>query len=237
MLYNRNATRLFTVSAIDDHPLRIARIKAGLTAEKLGELAGVSRGTVNALEQGRIRTPRPAIVRELAERNGMTPERLLGFYDAWLEQFEAQTQEAHAKTLSQLSPKARAVLALSPEIVPRYGSFTAWRRDVMPSAASFASLLLLSATTLRRFEKGEIPMPKPLIRALSNGLRLSDEYIAALMTLEGSDPEDSVRDYWRDQKRIQRQHAFDATHTPGGVPLPRYRPPYSPTPTRPPAED
>lgn len=193
------------MSAIDEHPLRIARIRAGLTAERLGELSGVSRGTVNALEQGRIKTPRPELVAVLAEKNFVTPAALQGFYDRWLTAFEARSEGALSRVEGELSARARAVLALPPEVVGRYGSFGAWRRDVFPSVAGFASLLMLSATTLRRFEAGDISMPKPLIRALTRVLRLSDEYVGALMRLEGTDPLGAVREVNRRRKRVSRE--------------------------------
>lgn len=190
---------------IETHPLRIARIRAGLTAEKLGELAGVSRGAINALEQGRIKTPRKTLIVALAHANGIAPERLQELYDAWLLGFEQSTAAAFAEVESNLSAKARGVLALQPDVVRRYGSFKAWRVEVHPSVAGFASLLHVSATTLRRFEQGDISMPKPLLRALSKVLRLSDDYVEALMELDATDPGDVARDYWRDRKRVQRQ--------------------------------
>jgi transcriptional regulator with XRE-family HTH domain len=190
---------------IESHPLRIARIRAGLTAERLGELCGVSRGAINALEQGRIKTPRKTLIVALARENGMAPERLQELYDAWLQGFEQSTAAAFAEVESSLSAKARGVLALPPDVVRRYGSFKAWRTDIHPSVAGFASLLHVSATTLRRFEQGQISMPKPLLRALSKVLRLSDDYVEALMELDATDPGDVARDYWRDRKRVQRQ--------------------------------
>ena len=190
---------------IESHPLRIARIRAGLTAEKLGQLCGVSRGAVNALEQGRIKTPRQSLIIALARANGLPPERLQELYDRWLEAFEQSTASAFAEVEDNLSAKARGVLALSPDVVRRYGSFKAWRVDIHPSVAGFASLLHVSATTLRRFEQGQISMPKPLVRALSKVLRLSDDYVEALMELDAIDPGDVARDYWRDRKRVQRQ--------------------------------
>lgn len=190
---------------IESHPLRIARIRAGLTAEKLGQLSGVSRGAVNALEQGRIKTPRQALIIALARANGLPAERLQELYDKWLQGFEQSTASAFAEVEDNLTPKARGVLALSPDVVRRYGSFKAWRTDIHPSVAGFASLLHVSATTLRRFEQGQISMPKPLVRALSKVLRLSDEYVEALMELDATDPGDVARDYWRDRKRVQRQ--------------------------------
>ena len=190
---------------IESHPLRIARIRAGLTAEQLGALSGVSRGAVNALEQGRIKTPRAALVMVLARENGVDSARLQAIYDEWLLGFERSTAAAFSEVESSLSSKARGVLALSPDVVLRYGSFSAWRKDIHPSVAGFASLLRVSATTLRRFERGDVSMPKPLLRALSKVLRLSDEYVAALMELDAVDPGDVAREYWRDRKRVSRQ--------------------------------
>jgi transcriptional regulator with XRE-family HTH domain len=190
---------------IESHPLRIARIRAGLSAERLGGLAGVSRGAVNALEQGRIKRPREELVVALARANGVAPELLWGLYNRWLEGFESSSVEGWREVGSVLSARARAVLSLSPDVVLRYGSFSAWRREIHPSVAGFASLLRVSATSLRRFERGDVAMPKPLVRALLNVLRLSEDYVGALLSLDGADPGDVVREFWRDRKRVQRQ--------------------------------
>jgi transcriptional regulator with XRE-family HTH domain len=189
---------------IESHPLRIARIRAGLSAERLGQLAGVSRGAINALEQGRIKRPREAVVIALAKANGVAPELLWGLYSKWLQGFERSSVEALREVEATLSPRARAVLALPPEMVARYGSFKAWRRDVHPSVAGFASLLRVSATSLRRFESGAVSMPKSLMRALMNVLRLDEAYVEVLVALGDDDPLEYARAVARARQRVSR---------------------------------
>jgi transcriptional regulator with XRE-family HTH domain len=178
-------------------------VRAGLSAEELGKRCGVSRGAINALEQGRIKSPRDEVFVVLAEANGVDVPRLRRVYDVWLEGFEVSSANAWREVEAVLSPRARAVLALPPEVVLRYGSFSAWRREVHPSVAGFASLLRVSATSLRRFEAGNGSMPKSLMRALFRVLRLSDEYVSVLASLDGVDVDGEARKYWRLKKRME----------------------------------
>jgi len=188
---------------IESHPLRVARVRAGLSALELGRRCGVSRGAINALEQGRIKRPRDELFVVLAVANGVSVERLRAVYSEWLLGFVSSSEVAWREVEGELSARARAVLGLAPEVVLRYGSFVAWRRDVHPSVAGFASLLRVSATSLRRFEAGDVSMPKPLMRALFRVLRLSDGYVDALCRLDAVDVGGVARKYWRDRKRIQ----------------------------------
>ena len=167
-------------------------MRAGLSAEALGELCGVSRGLINALEQGRVKRPKDAIFVVLARENGVEPDLLRAAYARWL-----RGTDFTPDVLSVLSPRARAMLELDPAIVRRYGSFVAWRKDFYPSVSGFASLLRVGATSLKRFEDGAVSMPKSLQRALKRVLRLSDEYVAALMELDAVDPDGSAAKYFR----------------------------------------
>lgn len=177
---------------IETHPLRIARVRAGLSAEALGELCGVSRGLINALEQGRVKRPKDAVFVVLARENGVEVDMLRAAYARWL-----RGTDFTPDVLSVLSPRARAMLALDPSVVRRYGSFVAWRREFYPSVSGLASLLRVGATSLRRFEAGEVSMPKSLQRALKRVLRLSDEYVEALMSLDAVDPDGLAAKYYR----------------------------------------
>jgi len=177
---------------IENHPLRIARVRAGLSAEALGELCGVSRGLINALEQGRVKRPKDAVFVVLARENGVEVSLLRDAYTRWLRSLDSLED-----VLVGLSPRARAMLALDPGVVLKYGSFVAWRRDFFPSVSGFASLLRVGATSLRRFEAGEVSMPKSLQRALKKVLRLSDDYVLALMGLDASDPGGAAAKYYR----------------------------------------
>jgi transcriptional regulator with XRE-family HTH domain len=188
---------------IESHPLRVARVRAGLSAEELGRRCGVSRGAINALEQGRIKSPRDELFVVLALANGVSVAKLRGVYGEWLSGFVSSSESAWREVEGELSSRARAVLSLSPDVVLRYGSFSAWRREVHPSVAGFASLLRVSATSLRRFEAGDVSMPKPLMRALFRVFRLGEDYVEALCSLDAVDVGDVARKYWRDRKRIE----------------------------------
>lgn len=177
---------------IESHPLRIARVRAGLSAESLGRLCGMSRGAINALEQGRVKRPKDAVFVVLARENGVEPVLLRDAYARWL-----RGTDFTPDVLAVLSPRARAMLGLDPVIVRRYGSFVAWRKDFYPSVSGFASLLRVGATSLRRFECGELSMPKSLQRALKRVLRLSDGYVEALMGLDAVDDDGSAAKYFR----------------------------------------
>jgi transcriptional regulator with XRE-family HTH domain len=177
---------------IENHPLRIARVRAGLSAEELGALCGVSRGLINALEQGRVKRPKDAVFIVLARENGVEVQYLRDAYARWL-----RGTDFTPDVLAVLSPRARAMLELDPAIVRRYGSFVAWRKDFYPSVSGLASLLRVGATSLRRFEAGEVSMPKSLQRALKRVLRLSDDYVEALMVLDASDSDGAAAKYFR----------------------------------------
>jgi transcriptional regulator with XRE-family HTH domain len=166
--------------AIESHPLRIARLSAGLSAQALADELGASRGLVTAIEEGRVKTARPQYIKLLAERNQMAPDRLQQFYDDWRARFDQRMGAG----IERLTPRARAVLQLSPGLIARYPSFTAWRREFSRSTAGFASLLMVSATSLARYERGESPaLPKPLVKAFVRTLGMDAEYLQAVMDL------------------------------------------------------
>lgn len=166
--------------AIESHPLRIARLSAGLSAQSLADELGLSRGLVTAIEEGRVKSVRREYIALLAERNDMAPARLEQFYANWRARFDERSSDI----TTRLSPRARAVLQLSPELVSRYPSFAAWRREFSKSTAGFASLLMVSATSLARYERGEsTTLPKALVRAFTRTLGMSPEYLQAVMEL------------------------------------------------------
>lgn len=167
--------------AIENHPLRIARLAAGLTAQKLADELEISRGTVTAIEEGRIRKVRPGYVEYLARVNNTDPGVLRGYYEGWVARYE---RDRAAMSADRLSPRARAVLQLSPDLVRRYPSFGAWRREFSKSTAGFASMIMASTTSLARYERGEVDaLPKSLVKAFTRTLGMSPEYLEAVMEL------------------------------------------------------
>lgn len=167
--------------AIENHPLRIARLAAGLTTQKLADELGISRGTVTAIEEGRIRKVRPGYIEHLARANNSSPEVLGRYFASWKERYE---RDRAAVGPDRLSPRARAVLQLHPDLVRRYPSFSAWRREFSKSTAGFASAIMASTTSLARYERGEVDaLPKSLVRAFTRTLGMSPEYLEAVMEL------------------------------------------------------
>lgn len=179
---------------VSDHPLRLARVRAGLSAEALAREVGVSRGAVVAVEAGRVLEPRDEFFQVLASRNGVEVSVLRRFFELWRRDYAGvpidgvpasaeKVASLRARVLAQLDARGRAVLALSLYQVSKYGSFVAWRREVCGSAAKFASLLMVPLTSLRRFERQGGSMPPVLERALVRVLGLSEEYVAVLRAL------------------------------------------------------
>lgn len=62
-----------TLRRFDPDKLRDARRRELLTQEQLGELVGLSRDTINAIETGR-RLPRPLVITALAVSLGKPPD-------------------------------------------------------------------------------------------------------------------------------------------------------------------
>lgn len=158
----------------DDHPLRRLRVRAGLSQQRLADLAHVTRNTVAAMEEGRVRRPNPAIVSALAQVTS-TP----------LDELEKEVTSWASTPISQrLSLRAANTLSLPPLVVSRYSSIKQWRSDVASTTTAFASVLRLPRSTVLKWERGEVAMPKSIERQLHAILGLSDEYITELKRLQ-----------------------------------------------------
>ncbi len=158
-----------------NHPLRLARQKAGVSQSALARDAGITRGAVTAIEQGRTRTPKAETLTKIARLVKMQPEDLRAELVAWL------AAEANV----ELTAKARATLALEPRHIAHYTSFTHWRQQIVDSPTAFAILLRLNADVVLRYEHGKQVrgMPDKLSGALMNVLGISEPYLAAVQAL------------------------------------------------------
>jgi transcriptional regulator with XRE-family HTH domain len=145
-----------------------------LTQGELAFFAGVSRGAICQLEEGRTQSVNPGILRALAERLYDSEESLADKF----EKFKS-SRGAH-----RLDARAMNALSLPVEFIHRYRGFRQWRQDVAPSATALASMLKTNRSQVVRFENGEIPMPKAVYRGLIREFGLSEEYVAALMLLD-----------------------------------------------------
>lgn len=160
--------------AADDHPMRLRRIRAGLTQVDLAKMGGVTRNVIAQIEEGRVRKPNAKVVGALAAHMNTTPEQIFEEVHTW----------RSTPTNTLLTLRALNALSLPPTYVAKYTNFLHWRRDIAPNPTSFASILRLPRATVIKYESGEVAMPKPMVTALSSILGLSDEYIEELRKLD-----------------------------------------------------
>lgn len=157
--------------SVQDHPLRLLRIRLGLTQAALAKEAGITRAAVAAVEEGRVRNPAQDLIMALSVRSGMSVEAIEQQLAAW------------ASSKPVLSKRAVNTLALPTYVLGQYASFAQWRKDIAPTVTAFASLAKCPRSSVARYEKGQLAqMPQPLINALYY-LGASPEYVAELMNV------------------------------------------------------
>jgi len=162
-----------------NHPLRVARQRAGVSQSGLARDAGVTRSTVTAIEQGRTRIPKPSTLVAFAKIVKMTPDKLRTEIVAW----GAQESEV------ALSKLAAATLTLDATHIKAYRSFAHWRAQIVDSPTAMAVLLRINSDVVLRYEQGRDlrGMSDRLAGALMNNLGLSSAYVEALQKLPVSD--------------------------------------------------
>ena len=158
-----------------DHPIRLARIRAGVSQSALARDIGVNRSAVTAIEEGRVRMPRPETRNAIEQRLGLKTGQLRSDLLEW-----GARQDNVA-----LSTRARAVLALEPRHIGAYASFSSWRSQIVESPTAFASLLRVNADVVARYEAGRNKggMSDRLAGAIVAVLGVSDEYLGAVQKL------------------------------------------------------
>lgn len=158
------------MARISDHPVRLARVAAGLSQSRFAELAGVQRSALTALEDGRTKRPSERVLGAVETHLGVDPEVLLAEVEAWL-----------VKPSGALKPAAENLLLVPPYVLGQYySSFGGWRRDFCGSVTAFASLLRVSPSIVRDYESGKLlRLPDGLSGRLLN-LGVSSEYLLAL---------------------------------------------------------
>jgi transcriptional regulator with XRE-family HTH domain len=162
---------------IDDHPLRLARVRAGMGQKKLADVIGVHRSTIAAIEEGRTNDPEPetvaAIESALQLPSGTFGRQLV----LW--------RRHRSNVAPVVGGVGRAVLAAGPNHVAGYGSFVEWRARFSSSPTAFASLLGVNRAVVANYERGlrVFGMPEVLQHALISRLGVSNEYIVALCAL------------------------------------------------------
>jgi transcriptional regulator with XRE-family HTH domain len=158
------------MARISDHPVRLARVAAGLSQSRFAELAGVQRSALTALEDGRTKRPSGRLLGAAEQFLGVDPEVLLAEVELWL-----------SKPAGALKPAAVNLLLVPPYVLGQYyDSFGKWRQDFVGSVTAFASLLRVSPSIVRDYESGKLSrLPDGLSGRLLN-LGVSAEYLLAL---------------------------------------------------------
>lgn len=174
------------MSQILDNPVRVARIRAGFSRAELARRLDIHRSTLVALEDGRTAAPNEenlALLREVLDAPQLGPDLI-----SWHEQ-RAESIRRH------LTAPQQVALHRSPGELHRfYPTFQQWRTVFSPSAMGFARLLGLNHAHVLGYERGAIArgMPEPMQHALVSRLRVTPEYLQALMALPAApDTEES----------------------------------------------
>ena len=158
---------------VQDHPLRLRRLRMGISQAELGRRAGVSRSVIAQIEEGRVRNPNERII-EVVSTYTQTP----------VQKIREEIALWHNREVKPPSRRAEYALAMPAEYVQKYKSYDQWRRDIAENVTQLSTLLRVSRNTLVAYETGQTrTMPKPMVNALYNRLRLSDEYVEAVIAL------------------------------------------------------
>lgn len=169
------------MARIADHPLRIARLRAGITQDALARRAGVQRSAISAIEDGRTKKPTERLIAAIAPLVGVSAAELEGEIQAWLDKpIEAP-----------LRPSAQNLMVIPPYTLGQYyRSFQEWRREIAPTPTALASMLRINPATIRDYENGKLQtLPDSLARQMLKAFEqygFSPEYLAALEALPRS---------------------------------------------------
>lgn len=158
---------------VQDHPLRLRRLRMGVSQGELARRAGVSRSVIAQIEEGRVRHPNHRII-EAVSIYTQTP----------VLQIEEEIDKWHARMVKPQTKRAEYALAMPAEYVAKYASYDQWRRDIADNPTQLATLLRVSRNTITAYEEGRTrTMPKSMVTALYNRLGLNDDYVAAVIAL------------------------------------------------------
>ncbi len=170
---------LISMARIPDHPLRLARIQAGLSQQALADKAGVQRSAVSAIEDGRTKRPTDKLLAVLGPALGVDAAIIREDIDKWLD--KPQTPP--------LKPAAQNLLSIPPYVLGQYyQSFAQWRKEIAPTQTAFASMLRMNPAIVRNYENGTLAtLPDGLASKMLKTFGpfgFSAEYLLALEQLE-----------------------------------------------------
>ena len=160
------------MARISDHPIRIARLKAGLSQTSLAQLAGVQRSALTALEDGRKRKASDKILGVLASQLDIPANQLEGELDLWWSRPLEPT----------LKPSAHNLLLIPPYTLSQYyRTFSDWRKEITPTQTAFASMLRINPAIIKDYESGKLQaMPDGLSAKMLEAFNLDVDYLVAL---------------------------------------------------------
>lgn len=169
------------MARIPNHPIRLARIQAGLSQVELARAAGVNRAAITAIEDGRTKRPDDRILGTLAARMDIPVAELAQQVEAFLTQ-----------PLSVAVPPAVENLMLIPPytLSQYYKTFRDWRREIAKTPTALASMLRVNPAVISRYEAGKLSgFPELLSRQLLEAFKpygMTPEYIVELEKLQAS---------------------------------------------------
>lgn len=169
------------MARIADHPLRIARLRAGISQEQLAKRAGVQRSAVSAIEDGRTKKPTTRLIEKISTILDLADNELEQEIQAWLDK----------PITAPLRPSAMNLMVIPPYLLGQYyKSFQAWRLEIAPTATALASMLRINPATIRDYESGKLlALPDSLARQMLRAFEqhgFTPEYLVALEGLPRS---------------------------------------------------
>lgn len=169
------------MARIPNHPMRLARLEAGISQVQLAKLAGVNRAAVTAIEDGRTKTPSDTILAPLAVK-----------LDIPVSVLKDRCITFSKEPLDIKAPPAVSNLMLIPPYTLNqyYPNFTAWRREIAKTPTALASMLRINPAVISRYEAGQLAgFPELLSRRLLEAFGsygMTPEYVIELEKLPQS---------------------------------------------------
>jgi len=160
------------MARITDHPVRLARIQAGLSQNVLANKAGIHRSALTAIEDGRTKRPTPQLIGTLAAILDIPTTELERQIDEWL----------NKPLTPNLKPSAKNLMEIPPYVLGQYYvSFSQWRAEIAPTQTAFASMLRINPAIVRDYESGKyLNMPDGLSGKMMQAFGIDGEYLVAL---------------------------------------------------------
>ena len=166
------------MARINNHPLRLARLEAGLSQVQLAKLANVNRAAVTAIEDGRTKVPNEAILAPLAIKLGISVEALKDQCIAF----------SNEPLTVKVPPAVENLMIIPPYTLSQYyPSFKSWRREIAKTPTALASMLRVNPAVVSRYEAGDVgQFPDTLSRKLLEAFKpygMTPEYVVELEKL------------------------------------------------------